>query len=597
MSDLRIAFKHPLPTRFEAVLFAVGSIFLIASIVSSMLFFNYYQDRIYPNITINGFDVGGMTRAEAIDTLPGQITVDTPKSVEIILSEDTTISSSSAELGIVPAYNKAIDEAYLHGRSSTWHKQLLFPLTALRNKINIDTSIDFSEQKLQKLIDITNKNLATGYPAEATLQQSGAPYTLEVDPGQSGETVDETAFKQTFTDQLTTETKTITIEPQLQTVFETLDEDQLKTATDRAKNLIDAQIIVQGPDFSITVNDQTIIDLLTFPEGWNETKIATLVDSWQETYQREPKDPVFEYNAETLEVTAFEPPQTGLQVKTAETAQLLQQTLEKLESEDTNRLTIDLQTDITQPDKPLAETNDLGINELIGFGDSEYDHSIPSRIHNVSLTSERITALIIPPGEEFSFNQSLGEVSRATGFQPAYVIKDGQTQLGDGGGVCQVSTTVFRAVLDAGLDITRRIPHSYRVSYYELNQKPGVDATVYSGNIDLRFINDTDQHILIHSEADTDELYMKTEIYGTSDGRTTEITDHEIWDYRPPLPDQYITDPSLPTGVVKQIDWAVSGVKARFTNVVKDKDGNIIREDTYTSNYRPWSAKYLVGAG
>jgi vancomycin resistance protein YoaR len=75
--------------------------------------------------------------------------------------------------------------------------------------------------------------------------------------------------------------------------------------------------------------------------------------------------------------------------------------------------------------------------------------------------------------------------------------------LGDGGGVCQVSTTLFRSVLDAGLKVTRRLPHSYRVSYYELDTKPGVDATVYAGETDFRFINDTDHHILIHAEADS----------------------------------------------------------------------------------------------
>src|SRR5690606_10285855 len=150
------------------------------------------------------------------------------------------------------------------------------------------------------------------------------------------------------------------------------------------------------------------------------------------------------------------------------------------------------------------------------------------------------------------------DVSAETGFQPAYVIKNGQTVLGDGGGVCQVSTTVFRAVLDAGLKVTRRLPHSYRVSYYELNSKPGVDATVYSGNIDLRFINDTDHAILIHAEADSKNLYMKVELYGTSDGRTTEIVDHVTWDYRPAPAAVYIPDPTLPAGQTKQVDWAAS---------------------------------------
>lgn len=212
-------------------------------------------------------------------------------------------------------------------------------------------------------------------------------------------------------------------------------------------------------------------------------------------------------------------------------------------------------------------------------------------------TFSRINNIIIKPGEEFRFNNALGDVSRESGYQPAYVIRSGQTVLGDGGGVCQVSTTVFRAALNAGLPITKRKAHSYRVSYYELDSKPGVDATVYSGDIDLRFINDTGHHILIHTQTDSKNLWMKVEMYGTSDGRTSEIVDHKTWDARPAAATVYIPDPSLPAGTKKQVDWSASGIKASFKNVVRDKNGQLIREEEYYSNYIPWSAKYLVGTG
>jgi vancomycin resistance protein YoaR len=88
---------------------------------------------------------------------------------------------------------------------------------------------------------------------------------------------------------------------------------------------------------------------------------------------------------------------------------------------------------------------------------------------------------------------------------------------------------------------------------------------------------------------------MKIEIYGTDDGRTTEIKDHEVWGYTPPLPTEYYPDPTLPTGTRKQIDWAVGGAKAKFTHIIRDAAGNVTQEHTYHSNYQPWSAKYLVG--
>jgi vancomycin resistance protein YoaR len=213
----------------------------------------------------------------------------------------------------------------------------------------------------------------------------------------------------------------------------------------------------------------------------------------------------------------------------------------------------------------------------------------------VALTAKKINLTVVKPGEEFSFNKALGEVSAATGFKPAYVIKSGRTELGDGGGVCQVSSTLFRSALNAGLNITRRLPHSYRVTYYELNSDPGFDATVYAGNVDFRFINDTPGHLLIYTETNSKNLWMKIEIYGTKDGRVATISDYKTWGAAPPPPTEYIPDASLPPGAKKQIDWSASGLKASFNYTVHDANGNLKQQETYTSIYRPWSAKYLVG--
>ncbi len=88
---------------------------------------------------------------------------------------------------------------------------------------------------------------------------------------------------------------------------------------------------------------------------------------------------------------------------------------------------------------------------------------------------------------------------------------------------------------------------------------------------------------------------MKIELYGTSDGRTSEISDYKAWGARPAPPPVYIDDPSLPPGKVKQVDWATGGLKTSFVYTVKDKFGTVKQQETYYSNYLPWSAKYLRG--
>ena len=130
-------------------------------------------------------------------------------------------------------------------------------------------------------------------------------------------------------------------------------------------------------------------------------------------------------------------------------------------------INIKLPVDKLIPNITTENSNNFGIKELIGYGSSKFHGSIPGRVHNVNLAASKIHGHLIPPGTEFSFNNIIGDISSSTGFQPAYIIKEGRTVLGDGGGVCQVSTTLFRAALNSGLPITERHAHAYRVHYYE----------------------------------------------------------------------------------------------------------------------------------
>jgi vancomycin resistance protein YoaR len=259
-------------------------------------------------------------------------------------------------------------------------------------------------------------------------------------------------------------------------------------------------------------------------------------------------------------------------------------------------VTIKLPIITTSPAIRTADVNTLGIKEIIGKGISYFRGSIPSRIHNIQLASSKLNGILIPPGETFSFNQALGEVSQSTGYKEAYIIKEGRTVLGDGGGVCQVSTTLFRAALNAGLPIVERHAHAYRVSYYEQSSDVGLDATVFDPTADLKIKNDTPTHILIQAQVDTKKNTLIFELYGASDGRKATISKSRAWDQIPPPPDLYQDDPTLPPGKVKQIDWKAWGAKVAFDYRV-ERNGEILQNRTFYSNYRPWQAIYLRGPG
>ncbi len=557
--------------------------------------FEYYNGRIFPRTSINGVAVGGLTIEAAIEKLENQAPP-LPDSEVVVAVDDLQVSSSTINLGVQYAYGEAASSAFERGKLEPVVKRFFLLLASFFKPHQFAAYPSFNPELVETMItDLKIQTDIIGEHPHAILAVSGAPASLTINPGSPGRVLEvdptiEKIQKNLVSGEYRTEASVASTSAQLSS-------EQIDSAKDRSLNYIGTSIIFETERKNYRINDQKIISFLTFPSEFDREEIEQLIDAWGEEVEREPQNAIFDYDPDKLVVKSFVPPRDGLIIDKRETLALIINSINELsrDERESNAVNHSLPLSTKSPDITLDDTNELGIKERIGFGDSEYAHSIPNRIHNVKITTDRITNTIVAPGEEFSFNKTLGEVSSRTGFRSAYVIKNGRTELGDGGGVCQVSTTLFRAILDAGLKITRRLPHSYRVSYYELDSKPGIDATVYSGNIDLRFVNDTDNYLLIHGEADSSNVYMYFEIYGTNDGRTTEIVDHEVWGAQPAPPPQYFEDPEKPVGYREQVDWPASGIKTRFTNVIKDSSGKIIREDEYYSNYRPWSAKYVIG--
>lgn len=340
---------------------------------------------------------------------------------------------------------------------------------------------------------------------------------------------------------------------------------------------------------------QAYINRVNLPASYrySEEKLMNILTPMINKVRADPVDSLFTF--QNGRVTVFKPSQDG---KTVDIEKLKDKIESKLltvvTSNKPQTLAIVLPVRILKPKVATEDANNLGIKELIGEGTSLFQHSIPNRIFNVTLAATRLNGILIAPNEEFSFNKALGDVSAFTGYQQAYIIQNGRTVLGDGGGVCQVSTTLFRALLNAGLPITTRYAHAYRVGYYEQDSPPGIDATVFSPSVDLKFKNDTGNYILIQTFIDPSILKLTFSLYGTKDGRQVIMGKPVTLSQTPPLPDVHQDDPTLPKGTVKQVDFPAWGANVYFTREVI-KDNKVIMSDKFTSNYRPWQAVYLHG--
>ncbi|PIP74493.1 MAG: hypothetical protein COW87_03645, partial [Candidatus Levybacteria bacterium CG22_combo_CG10-13_8_21_14_all_35_11] len=248
---------------------------------------------------------------------------------------------------------------------------------------------------------------------------------------------------------------------------------------------------------------QAYLNGIYFPNSYtfSEDKLKNILDPISRAIEKKPVDALFKFENER--VMAFSPSKDGQSLDFIQLNKIVSsKTIALISSDKTKNIIIPIPIKKTKPAITTDKANKLGIKEVIGTGTSLFQHSIPGRIFNVTLAATRINGILVAPGETFSFNKALGDVSSFTGYKQAYIIKDGRTVLGDGGGVCQVSTTLFRAILNAGLPILERQAHAYRVGYYEQDSSPGLDATVYSPSPDLKFKNDTENNILIQSFVD-----------------------------------------------------------------------------------------------
>ncbi|MBP7875648.1 VanW family protein [Candidatus Woesebacteria bacterium] len=547
-----------------------------------------------PNTTLGGVPIGMRTRRQALQLYSEQASP--IRAISIKVNDQGATASASPSPAELNLHQEPESELALFLKEDLTLFARIASFTQKLTSTNIiDVPYLFDSQVTEKIIDeLKIESYRPGREPTVTLKTSGSLSSLEIDSGELGSELDSTSSAQLIEQKLTSGQFEIILP--VREVGRVLSTEEIDLLHERASLLVGKQLLATAERLQLSLNDQAMIALIDPPASWNNDRIDTVVKEWQKQTGTQPQEPELEYDQTTFEVSRFIPPRNGRTIQISETKEAILSGLEELLlQKDSKVASRELILSETPPTKSLGELNTLGIQERIGFGDSYYAHSIPNRIHNVKITAERVDNTLIAPGSEFSFNKTLGDVSAATGYKSAYVIKNGKTELGDGGGVCQVSTTVFRAALDAGLAITKRLAHSYRVSYYELDRKPGVDATVYAGDVDFRFVNDTPNYILLHTVSDSENTYMYVEFYGTSDGRHTEVVDHKTWDARPAAPTQYYPDPTLPVGKLVQIDWSAPGIRASFTNVIYDKNNQEIRRDTYVSNYKPWSAKYLQG--
>lgn len=233
--------------------------------------------------------------------------------------------------------------------------------------------------------------------------------------------------------------------------------------------------------------------------------------------------------------------------------------------------------------------------QVLGVATTSYYGSYSERVNNIARGAARLNGRVVQPGRSFSFNAALGSAGTADGFVEGYAIVNGRLEKVVGGGLCQVSTTLYRAVFRAGLQIVSRQNHSYVINFYE--NVPGFDATVFSPDVDFIWRNDTKYPITIYAKTNPAKGTVTVSLYGYSDGRTAKMIGptvskvvqqgKPVWQY----------DPTMKRGQVRQMVHGRPGMHVAMQRIVTLPNGQVLHKDNLPSQYRPWASFFIYGKG
>jgi vancomycin resistance protein YoaR len=552
----------------------------------------YYANRILPNIYVDNINLGGLTFSEAENLLSSKLKPNENGFKLKLNSYETAITPESIQFELLPI--STAKKAFLIGRSGSFSTNLKNKILAILNPIIINPEYRYDDSVLKSLVDLAKIE---------GLDEVREPYyfiegdELKIASGKQGEMIDSVETEKTIIKQLVYAMST-DIEPEISIVNPTLNmQDLIKLKFD-VESILNKKYSLVYKDRKWEIDK---VALLSFVKPVKKNTQAVLIvdksvilDRLNEVgtqINRNPRGQILV--VENGKAASFSSPEEGLRLVIKDSFDAVEKSIFDKTSTENNEKNIALVVEVTAP----PETpNEYKIEDVLGIGTSKFKGSDAGRMHNIENASGKVNGVLVEPGGVFSFVEAVGPIDRNNGFTSAKVISGGRTVLGDGGGVCQVSTTIFRAALNAGLPIIERNAHSYRVSYYEQDSGPGLDATIYSPSVDLQFKNDTEGYILVSSEFNKEDASLKFTIYGKSDGREVEVTKPKILSQTPPPEAKYIEDASLRKGVKKTQEYPIWGAVVSFNRTVK-KSGQVLYEDTFKSNYRAWGAVYATGTG
>lgn len=542
----------------------------------------WHTDRIFSGVRVAGIPVGGETRATALLRLHKELTP-YPLAPVFLEHEGRQWALGTKLLAPQADLEDAVNRAYFVGRRGgplertrqQWRaftgQQTVWPEIAL-NEGTVRQAVGEAAAEVRRpsraAVEIGELALPPQPGLDVDIAETTQRILAQVSSGSAG-----TVALQTFS----------TAPPQLTPS----EEAQL---ADLQLPSLPQPVVLRHEQSGIAFALDTALLTKFMPGGdpqfLNEEALWVVVEGWANQVSYPAQNARLRFDDASGRLTVLEPSRPGQRLNIALTIEAVRQALSSAQR------TATLPIIAVPPAVDSTRLQELGIRELVASGTTYFGGSSSARVHNIGVATEKFVGVVIPPGGVFSFNAIVEAVSGANGFEDSAIIWGDRTAVGVGGGVCQVSTTVFRAALAAGFPLLERHNHGYVVSWYG---DPGFDATIYTPYVDFRFLNDSGAHLLIQPVVDNVAGILSFRFYGTKPDREVVISEPVYEEIKAPGDAVYQEDASLEPGQVRQVEWAKDGLTATVLRTVT-QDGKS-REDRIESVYLPWDAMYLYGPG
>jgi len=565
--------------------------------------------RIFPGVSVAGVDLSGLTPEDASLALSRSLTY--PITGQIMFRDGEQVwLARPAELGLVFDPGGSTLQAFRLGRSGGLFGSLSGQVNAWQGGVDLPPVLIFD----QRIAHAYLQNLASQIDRpvqEAHLSVNGTQVVAV--SGQVGRLLDVDATLVYLTTQLQMfrdGEAPLVIAEQPPLILD------VGAQAAQAQGVLDAPLTLALPGAGTgdpgpwTVGVGTLAGLLriervddggsaSYRLGVDVQALTPLMDEIAAAANRQPENARFIFNDESKLLELHRPAVVGRTLDPEASLAAIAEGL--LQGAHSVPLVFGLTRPAVEDDATGAA---LGITELVSSSKqwTFFRGSKPERVQNIQAAADQLTGFLVAPGATFSMSDAMGDISLENGYAEALIIFGGQTIKGIGGGVCQVSTTLFRSAFFAGYPIVERHTHAYRVKYYEQSltgydtRLAGLDATVYIPLVDLKFTNDSPYWLLIEAWVYPKDFLLEFKFYSTNDGRSVEWETTGIQNVIPAPPAVFVENSDLQPNEMRQVDWFADGADVTVTRSVW-RGGSLIEERDYSAHYQEWEAVCEYGPG